>query len=329
MTAKKGASYLHQSQREDIHQLSQSWLWRSELPTWLLLPIIYGGWFVTLAYWKALGLLPATLLLLWFTTWYMSLQHELIHGHPTRSPRFNQLLGLMPLAIWYPFGLYRDAHLQHHREQYLTHPDEDPETYYFSDERWQRFPRWQQRIITIRNTLPGRVILGPTFDIVQTLGTMVVAFRQRDRRAIIMWLIHGALLLLVLQWIHHCDFSVCYFLLAVSYPALSLTKIRSFLEHRAADDPQARSVITEASWPWRLLFLNLNYHAVHHNLPGVPWFALRKVYLRYREEYLQLNQRFVAHGYREWLRRFLFTPVDVKIHPMTLRAQKAVDADEN
>jgi hypothetical protein len=34
--------------------------------------------------------------------------------------------------------------------------------------------------------------------------------------------------------------------LAVSYPALALTKVRSFLEHRAADDPLARSVINEA-----------------------------------------------------------------------------------
>lgn len=59
-------------------------------------------------------------------------------------------------------------------------------------------------------------------------------------------------------------------MLAVSYPALALTKVRSFLEHRAADDPLARSVINEAGLPWRALFLNLNYHAVHHDLPGSP-----------------------------------------------------------
>ena len=41
---------------------------------------IYAGWFATLTFWQTLGLLPATLLLIGFTAWYMSLQHELIHA---------------------------------------------------------------------------------------------------------------------------------------------------------------------------------------------------------------------------------------------------------
>ncbi len=45
---------------------------------------VYSGWFATLVWWKTLGLLPATALLVVFTCWYMSVQHELIHGHPTR-----------------------------------------------------------------------------------------------------------------------------------------------------------------------------------------------------------------------------------------------------
>ncbi len=315
VSGKKGANYLHQQQREYIGQLSRSWLWRSELPTWGLVVIIYGGWFTTLAYWQTLGLFPATLLLIWFTTWYMSLQHELIHGHPTRSPFFNQLLGLMPLAVWYPFGLYRDSHLQHHRDQHLTCPEEDPETYYFSPARWQRFSPWQRRIISIRNTFPGRVILGPAIDILQTVGAMLLSFRSANIKAIVMWLLHGALLAAVFSWMHRLDFSILYFLIVVSYPALSLTKIRSFLEHRAAEDPQARSAINEAALIWRVLFLNLNYHSVHHNLPGVPWYGLRKIYLQYREGYLHLNQGFLIGGYREWLRRFLFRSVDVNVHP--------------
>ncbi|VDR26567.1 Uncharacterised protein [Raoultella terrigena] len=105
--AKKTSVYLHPQQRDLIRQLSRSRLWRSELPTWLLIITIYGGWFATLVYWQTLGLLPATLLLIWFSAWYMSLQHELIHGHPTRWPRLNQLLGILPLAVWYPYGLYR------------------------------------------------------------------------------------------------------------------------------------------------------------------------------------------------------------------------------
>lgn len=70
---------------------------------------------------------------------YMSLQHELIHGHPTRFARLNALFGTLPLAVWYPYGLYRDSHLAHHRHDSLTIPVDDPESYYFTEESWARF----------------------------------------------------------------------------------------------------------------------------------------------------------------------------------------------
>jgi fatty acid desaturase len=99
---KRSSLYLHEQQRERIHQLSTTWLWRSEIPTWILIIVIYSGWFITLANWQTLGLVPTTLILTVFTAWYMSLQHELIHGHPTRFPWLNQLFGILPLAVWYP-----------------------------------------------------------------------------------------------------------------------------------------------------------------------------------------------------------------------------------
>jgi fatty acid desaturase len=314
MTKGKTA-YLHQEQRAVIQQFSRSWRWRSEWPTWFLIVGIYGGWFATLALWQTLGLFAATLLLIWFTTWYMSLQHELIHGHPTRFPRVNQLLGILPLAVWYPYGLYRDSHLAHHRVHTLTLPDDDPESYYFSLRDWREMPGFTRKIIHLRNTFAGRLLLAPLLDIVGMLRGAVGAFRQRQRSAMVMWTVHIALLGVTFAWIGWCDFSITWFVLAVSYPALALTKIRSFLEHRVADDPLARSVINEAAWPWRVLFLNLNYHSVHHDLPGVPWFGLRKIYLLYRADYQQRNQGFLVHGYGEWLRRFLFRPVAVNAHP--------------
>lgn len=65
---KSNTAYLHEQQRVLIQQLSRSWLWRTEWPTWVLIGVVYGGWFGTLAFWQTLGLIPATLLLLWFTT---------------------------------------------------------------------------------------------------------------------------------------------------------------------------------------------------------------------------------------------------------------------
>ncbi|HAT1571809.1 TPA: fatty acid desaturase [Kluyvera cryocrescens] len=318
---KRNSLYLHQQQREHIHQLSTSILWRSELPTWIIMVAIYGGWFATLANWQALGLYPATVLLIGFTAWYMSLQHELIHGHPTRYPRLNQLFGTLPLAVWYPYGLYRDSHLAHHRNDHLTVPVDDPESYYFSDESWARFRPWQKRVIHLRNTFIGRLLLAPLIDIVQTLGSAWAAFRRVQVAAMLMWVIHGALLAVLFGWMSHLGFSPLWFVLAVSYPALALTKVRSFFEHRAADDPLARSVINEAGLFWRVLFLNLNYHSVHHDLPGVPWYGLKAVYLHNRDAYQQRNHGFLVKGYGEWLRHFWGKPVDVTVHPGSYKGE--------
>ena len=313
--AKGRPVYLHQQQRDFIRQLSRSWVWRSELPTWGVIIAVYSGWFATLAWWKTLGLLPATVLLVVFTCWYMSVQHELIHGHPTRVAWFNQLLGSLPLAIWYPYGLYRDSHLAHHRSHLLTLPEDDPESYYFSPHRWQHLSGWRRTVIHLRNTFIGRLLLSPLLDIGQLLAGMVRAFCQRQGKTITMWIVHMALLAVVFIWLACCDFPALWYVLMVSYPALAITKIRSFLEHQAADDPLARSVINEAALPWRILFLNLNYHAIHHDLPGVPWYGLRTIYLRDQAAWRQRNRGFLVRGYSEWLRRFLLTPVDVNAHP--------------
>ncbi|WNK63799.1 fatty acid desaturase [Pantoea agglomerans] len=307
--------YLSLQQRAWLKARARSWLWRSELPTWLLIGVIYGGWFSVMLNAQMLGRLPATLLLIVFTGWYMSLQHELIHGHPTRWPRVNQLFGTLPLAVWYPYGLYRDSHLAHHRNHTLTEPDEDPETYYLSPARWAKLRRWQQQLIHLRNTFLGRLLLGPLLDVAATFGGMWQALRRGDRSEIAMWLLHGTLLAIMFFWMARQGFSPLWYLLAVSYPALALTKVRSFYEHRAADDPLARSVNNEAAWPWRMLFLNLNYHSVHHDLPGVPWYGLRRLYLRDRDHYYQRNHGFRVAGYRVWLRQFWVRPVGVNVHP--------------
>lgn len=312
---KRSSLYLHPQQRDQIHHLASGFLWRTELPTWLLIATIYGGWFSTLAFWHTLGLLPATLLLIGFTAWYMSLQHELIHGHPTRFVWLNQLFGTLPLAVWYPYGLYRDSHLAHHRHDHLTIPVDDPESYYFTQASWARLSPWQKRVIHARNTFTGRLLLAPLLDILQTLGSAVAAFRHLQLRAMVMWLVHIALLALLFTWMMHNGFSPLWFVLAVSYPALALTKVRSFLEHRAADDPLARSVINEAGLFWRVLFSNLNYHSIHHDLPGVPWYGLKTIYLQNQQAYRERNHGFLVRGYGEWMRRFWNTSVDVTVHP--------------
>ena len=98
-----------------------------ELPTLALVFLVYGGWLgVTLAYshWPLwiVALLAAPLI-----TLHSSLQHEILHGHPTRWRRLNRLIGIVPLSLWLPYERYRQTHLVHHVDERLTDPLDDPE----------------------------------------------------------------------------------------------------------------------------------------------------------------------------------------------------------
>jgi len=121
------AIYLDDPQRKALARQAASWTWRTQWPTWLLIVVIYGGWFGVAIHARQLGLPLTAFLLAVLSAWYMSLQHELLHGHPTRSPFINALFGFAPLAVWFPYRVYRESHLQHHDAPHLTHPGLDPD----------------------------------------------------------------------------------------------------------------------------------------------------------------------------------------------------------
>ena len=70
-----------------------------ELPTLLLLGGTYLGWAAVTAYAAALGPLLAVPLLGVLLAQHSSLQHEAIHGHPTRSRRLNDALVFPALGL--------------------------------------------------------------------------------------------------------------------------------------------------------------------------------------------------------------------------------------
>lgn len=302
------AIYLDDTQRNALAQQAASWTWRTQWPTWLLIATIYGGWFSVATQARVLGLPLTTTLLALFGTWYMSLQHELLHGHPTRSPHFNALLGFAPLAVWFPYGVYRDSHLQHHDDPHLTLPERDPESYFVSQRVWQRAGFAMRALLTFRNTFIGRLLVGPAFSIAAMSADALDKFKRGDWRDVPVWLAHLAALVALTVWLQRsCGIPAWTFLVGAGYGSLSLGSIRSFQEHRAAHAPEHRTVINEAAWFWRLLFLNNSYHLVHHDLPHVPWFALRGVYETSRQQYIERSGGFLVKGYSEWLRLYAFT----------------------
>lgn len=309
-------NYLDEAQRSEILRLRESFTGRSEWPTWLLLLGVYSGWFGLLLISPWLGVWPTTLLLIPLLVLWMSLQHELLHGHPTRWTWLNKALGYAPFAVWYPYTLYRDTHLAHHRDEDLTLPGLDPESRYLSRQHWQ-----QTRLITrtlrwLDKTLPGRILLGAPLALLALASDALSSLLRGERQAWLMWLTHGLFTVLMLCFIaRYSALPVWHYLLLISLPALSVSMVRSYYEHRPTERPEQRTVINEAAWPWGWLFLHLNLHLVHHDLPGLPWYYLPRVYQARREQWLARSGGFLVQGYGELFRRHALSPIDSPQHP--------------
>lgn len=307
-------NYLDSRHRRQILQLQDTLTARTEWPTWLLLLGTWGGWWSVVHFSPIAGRLLTVLLLVPVITLWMSLQHEMLHGHPTRWRIVNKLLGYAPLAIWYPYTLYRDTHLAHHRDDALTVPQHDPESRYVDAQAWSHSASPGRALHWLNKTLLGRVSVGPALALWSLIAGEIVRLRRGDPQAWLMWTTHLACVMALLWYVSLQGVPVVDYVLA-SVLALALSMVRSYYEHRPADAPEQRSVLNEAGWPWRWLFLNLNLHLVHHDLPGLPWYYLPKVYRERRADWLQRSGHFLVNGYSELFRRYAVRPVDSPLHP--------------
>ena len=287
-----------------------------EWPTWGIIVAAYAAWGLAVGHSAALGPWAGSALMSLAACWTMSVQHELLHGHPTRSRAVNRLLGLAPLAVWYPYDLYRQTHLAHHRDELLTQPGIDPESNYLSAADHARLPRWCQWLWLAQRTVLGRVLLGPAMVIVPTWLDIVRKPWRGDFSQTRIWAEH-LLLLAALLWAleRFAGIGALQYLLGVGYPALGLAMLRSFYEHRPAADPAHRVVINEAGLFWRLLYLDNTFHAVHHEEPQLPWYQLHARYRADRQGVLERNGGFRVGGFAALLRRYAVTPVDSPVHP--------------
>lgn len=287
-----------------------------EWPTWALIAAIYGAWLgLILVYprWPTWLTNPALVVV---TAWYMSLQHELLHGHPTRHPGLNRLLGLLPLSAWYPYDIYRDSHMVHHRDELLTTPGADPESNYVHATDHARMNGLQRWLHVSQRTVLGRFLVGPGYMIALVWADLVTGPRQRGWRAVKTWSVHLLLLLAVLAWVYRAaGISPLHYLFGIAYPALGLAMLRSFLEHRPAKLAAHRIVINEAGAFWRLLYLNNNLHAVHHHQPSLAWYRIPAAYRDNRAAYRRANGGFFLQGYLPLIWKHAVTPVDSSVHP--------------
>ena len=284
--------------------------WLAEGPTWALIVVIYLGWGLLIWYFNDLPLWLALPAGAWLIAWHGSLQHEALHGHPTPITWLNSLIAGAPLGLWMPYGVYRESHLRHHQTERLTDPQHDPESFYLTAKQWQRTGRLGRGLLIANNTLLGRLTLGPGLTIWRYWHGELGAILAGDFRHCGILVMHVALVSLVLLWVGGVAGMPVGFYLVIMYGGLSLTLMRSFLEHRPATLQQHRTVIVEAGLVWRLLFLNNNLHVLHHGQPSLPWYDLGREYGASRDRLRASNGGYVFAGYGDVARRYLVTPKD-------------------
>lgn len=287
-----------------------------EWPTVGLGIVIYAGWGGLTYFHDAIPLWLLMPLGGWFVAWHASFQHEVIHGHPTRSRGLNRLIGGWPLLLWLPYERYRISHLVHHRDERLTDPLDDPESYYWIPEEWERLGFWRKLIIRVNATFLGRVTIGPAWTIGRFLAGEMVAMLRGDRLARRIWAWHLVEAAVVLAWIVLiCGMHPLIYFLAFVYPGTALMLVRSFAEHRAESEVDERTAIVENAPLMGLLFLYNNLHAVHHENPMIPWYEIPAWYRANRERLLRENGGLVYDGYLDVARRYLLTAHDTPVHP--------------
>jgi len=287
-----------------------------EIPTVLIALLAYGGWCaITLMYgrWPLWVGAPVGAVLV---TLHGSLQHEVVHGHPTRWGWVNRLVAIVPLSIWLPYDSYRASHTAHHIDERLTDPLDDPESWYWTAVYWARLSPLTRAIVRVSQTLAGRVTIGAYWAIGRYLHAEWRAFLANKEGVRALWLEHLLWCIPVIVWVKVvCGMPLSIYLLAIAIPGTSITLIRSFAEHRARPAFRERIAIVEGSWILGPVFLFNNLHALHHEAPWVPWYEYPARYRRIRERLIAENGGLVYRTYFDVTWRYLLRPHDSPLHP--------------
>ena len=286
-----------------------------EWPTLLLLALTYLVWAVGTMIWPEAPILSMILTSV-AVAQFSSLQHEALHGHPLQNDVLNEALVFPALTIFLPYRRFRDTHLQHHYDPALTDPYDDPESNYRDPAEWARLSVASRLLLHWNNTLAGRMVLGPILGTGRFLWTEFVLLRSGGRAVINAWLFHAAGLVVVGAWFTIFARMPFWAYLIAVYLAFALLRIRTFLEHRAHDLYRARTVVIEDRGPLSLLFLNNNYHVVHHMHPTVPWYQLPALYAARKAHFLRRNEGYVYRNYLEIFRQHLWRAKDPVPHPV-------------
>ena len=286
-----------------------------EWPTVFLWLACWGLWLLGVFVLPMASMLLAGVVLTLVLVSQSSLSHEALHGHPFASRRVNDGLAIVSLGLLVPYIRFRDTHLAHHIDERLTDPYDDPETNFYDPAVWARMAHWQQQIMQLNNTLLGRMLIGPLISQVMFMRGDWREMRQGNCAIIGAWGIHLLSSALVITVVVTSPMPIWIYLMCC-YFAMSVLKIRTFLEHRAHQYSTARTVIIDDKGPLAFLFLNNNLHAVHHLHPQVAWYNLPRLYRDNTDSYDRFNEDYNYRSYAQVIARYFVKAKDPVPHPL-------------
>jgi fatty acid desaturase len=295
---------------------------RLDWPT-VLVAIAIGGGFVGLT--ANARSIPGPFLVVGLavlSAWHGSLQHELIHGHMSRQRWVRTVLGLPTVNLWLPFLRYEESHLRHHRDDHLTDPTDDPESWYRTGADWSDASPALRAVWWCNRTLLGRLMLGPTLAVFGFLRSELVSLRDPScrRSTTIAWAAHVPMTVVTLWWLMRCDVIWWHYLLGAVYGGSSLTLFRSFAEHRWMPDGRSKTAMVHTNAVISLLYLNNNLHLAHHLRVGAPWYRLPGIARELGISEIAAAGSGSYSSYGQVIRQFLLRPFCQPVHPPAVGA---------
>jgi fatty acid desaturase len=284
-----------------------------EWPTVAVGALIASGWLAALAAHDLVGPIVFLAVTAWLGAWYMSFQHEAVHGHPFADRWLCDLVASAPLSLWLPYARYRDTHRRHH-DCDLTDPRDDPESWYVTEAEWRSAGAAKRAVLLALRTLAGRLVLGPIVGPWRFVRTDLRAMATGDRHLVVVWLRHLAAAALVVVLVRSFGVPLWEYVLGFVFGGGALTALRSFAEHRYGATG-SRSAVVEAGPVLSLLYLNNNLHHTHHALPAVAWYRLPQVHALVRGSEVAARGAGLYRSYHSVLHQHVWRAFDQPVHP--------------
>ena len=283
---------------------------RAEWRTLLVVAAVYGLTVLTVVRYEVLTPWLAVPMLAILGAWHLSMQHEVLHGHPFKNQFLNDVLGGIPVTLWIPYLAFKKDHHEHHLSD-LTNPALDNESYYVSQEQWDKAGKIRRAAWTANRTILFRMFVWTivsTITYVLSVLKRAVRNEKSDRLAVVL---HVTGVAFVVYLVSLSSMPLWQFALGTVYGGRILNAIRPFPEHKYQSGVETRTAMIMAGRFMSLLMLNNNLHVAHHEEPGVPWYRYDNLMQRVNAvERARDAGVLYEGGYAEVFRRFSFTPVD-------------------